>query len=115
MIENSLKPIPVLVSGALGRMGSEVVNTVLNSTDCELVAAIDINEKNNGSNISELLKVKNCDIFVASLIFIEDLAQKVVDAVSPFKDKLKASIVFPSMPEVMRLNKLGSFLSLIHI
>ena len=58
MIENSKKPIPVLVSGALGRMGSEVVNTVLNSTDCELVAAIDINEKNNGSNISELLKVK---------------------------------------------------------
>ena len=43
MIENSKKPIPVLVSGALGRMGSEVVNTVLNSTDCELVAAIDIN------------------------------------------------------------------------
>jgi len=33
----------------------------------------------------------------------------VVEAVSPFKDKLKASIVFPSMPEVMRLNKLGSF------
>ena len=56
MIENSKKPIPVLVSGALGRMGSEVVNTVLNSTDCELVAAIDINEKNNGSNISELFK-----------------------------------------------------------
>ena len=43
MIENSKKPVPVLVSGALGRMGSEVVNTVLNSTDCELVAAIDIN------------------------------------------------------------------------
>ncbi len=53
--------------------------------------------------------IANADIFVASLIFIEDLAQKVVDAVSPFKDKLKASIVFPSMPEVMRLNKLGSF------
>ena len=44
MIENSKKPIPVLVSGALGRMGSEVVNTVLNSRECELVAAIDINE-----------------------------------------------------------------------
>ena len=55
MIDNSKKTIPVLVSGALGRMGSEVVNTVLNSTECELVAAIDINEKNNGSNISELL------------------------------------------------------------
>ena len=66
MIENSQKPIPVLVSGALGRMGSEVVKTVLNSTDCELVAAIDINEKNNGSNISELLKVKDCDVFVSN-------------------------------------------------
>ena len=66
MIENSKKPIPVLVSGALGRMGSEVVNTVLNSTDCELVAAIDINEKNNGSNISELLNVEKCDVFVSN-------------------------------------------------
>ena len=66
MIENSKKTIPVLVSGALGRMGSEVINAVLNSTDCELVAAIDINDKNNGSNISELLKVKNCDIFVSN-------------------------------------------------
>ena len=66
MIENSKKSIPVLVSGALGRMGSEVVNTVLNSTYCELVAAIDINKENNGSNISELLNVKNCDVFVSN-------------------------------------------------
>ena len=66
MIENSKKPIPVLVSGALGRMGSEVVNTVLNSADCELVAAIDINEKNNALNISELLKVIDCDVFVSN-------------------------------------------------
>ena len=49
------------------------------------------------------------DVFVASLIFIEDLAQKVVDAVAPHRDRLKAAVVFPSMPEVMRLNKLGSF------
>ena len=66
MIENSQKPVPVLVSGALGRMGSEVVKAVLNSKECELVAAIDKNEKNNGSNISELLRVKNCDVFVSS-------------------------------------------------
>ena len=37
MIENPKKPIPVLVSGALGRMGSEVINSVLNSSNCELV------------------------------------------------------------------------------
>ena len=53
--------------------------------------------------------VAEADVFIASLIFIEDLAQKVVDAVSPHRDRLKAAVVFPSMPEVMRLNKLGSF------
>ena len=58
MIKNSKKTIPVLVSGALGRMGSEVVNSVLNSSDCELVAAIDPNKKNNGENISQLLNLK---------------------------------------------------------
>ncbi len=53
--------------------------------------------------------VASADVFIASLIFIEDLAQKVVDAVTPHRDRLKAAVVFPSMPEVMRLNKLGSF------
>ena len=66
MMEKSKNTIPVLVSGALGRMGREVVNSVLNSPDCELVAAIDLNEKNNGSNISEVLNLKSCDIFLSN-------------------------------------------------
>ena len=66
MIKNSKKTIPVLVSGALGRMGSEVVNSVLNSSDCELVAAIDTNKKNNGENISQLLNLKKSDVFVSN-------------------------------------------------
>ena len=66
MTENSKKTIPVLVSGALGRMGSEVVNTVLNSSDCELVAAIDINKQNNGKNISQLLNLKSSEVFVSN-------------------------------------------------
>jgi len=66
MSENSKKTIPVLVSGALGRMGSEVVNSVLNSSDCELVAAIDINKKNNGENISQLLNLKSSQVFVSN-------------------------------------------------
>ena len=66
MIQNSKKSIPVLVSGALGRMGSEVINSVLNSPDCELVAAIDINKNNNGKNISELLNLKSCDVLVSN-------------------------------------------------
>ena len=66
MIKNSKKSIPVLVSGALGRMGSEVVNSVLNSSDCELVAAIDTNKKNNGENISQLLNLKKSDVLVSN-------------------------------------------------
>ena len=53
--------------------------------------------------------VAQANIFIASLIFIEDLAQKVVAAVTPHRERLDAAIVFPSMPEVMRLNKMGSF------
>ena len=66
MIDNSKKTIPVLVSGALGRMGSEVVSSVLNSPNCELVAAIDTNQKNNGENISKLLNIKSCDVFISN-------------------------------------------------
>ncbi len=66
MIKNSKKAVPVLVSGALGKMGSEVVNSVLNSPDCELVAAIDTNKKNNGENISQLLNLKKSEVFVSN-------------------------------------------------
>jgi len=47
-------------------MGSEVINSVLNSPNCELVAAIDKNKNNNGKNISEILKVKSSDVFVSN-------------------------------------------------
>ncbi|MEB3355173.1 MAG: magnesium chelatase subunit H [Synechococcales bacterium] len=53
--------------------------------------------------------VASANIFIASLIFIEELADKVVEAVTPHRDRLDAAVVFPSMPQVMRLNKLGSF------
>lgn len=36
-------------------------------------------------------------------------AVQIVEAVSPVRSKLDACVVFPSMPAVMRLNKLGSF------
>ncbi|MEN9229252.1 MAG: magnesium chelatase subunit H, partial [Gloeomargarita sp. HHBFW_bins_205] len=53
--------------------------------------------------------IAQADVFIASLIFVEDLAQKIVQAVTPYRDKLHAIVVFPSLPEVMRLNKLGTF------
>jgi magnesium chelatase subunit H len=53
--------------------------------------------------------VARANLFIASLIFIEDLAEKVVAVVEPHRDRLDAAVVFPSMPQVMRLNKMGSF------
>ncbi|MDE5107970.1 MAG: DUF3479 domain-containing protein, partial [Trichodesmium sp. St17_bin3_1_1] len=67
-----------------------------------------INEKNpnlaieiSGYLIEELRDPKNyenfkrevseANIFIASLIFIEDLAEKVVEAVTPHRDKLDAA------------------------
>ncbi|EFN57308.1 hypothetical protein CHLNCDRAFT_143922 [Chlorella variabilis] len=49
------------------------------------------------------------NIFIGSLIFIEELAEKIVGAVAPVRDSLDACLIFPSMPAVMKLNKLGSF------
>lgn len=69
-----------------------------------------IEELRNEENYQNFQQdVAQANIFIASLIFIEDLAQKVVTAVTPHRDRLDAAIVFPSMPEVMRLNKMGSF------
>jgi magnesium chelatase subunit H len=69
-----------------------------------------IEELRDQENYANFQKdISEANIFIASLVFIEDLAQKVVAAVQPHRDRLDAAIVFPSMPEVMRLNKLGSF------
>eukprot|EP00980_Cylindrotheca_fusiformis_P022246 scaffold9153_cov121-Cylindrotheca_fusiformis.AAC.10 len=53
--------------------------------------------------------VEEANIFIGSLIFVQELAEKVVDVVKPARDNLDAVLVFPSMPEVMRLNKVGGF------
>ena len=39
------------------------------------------------------------------MFFQGDLAQKVVEAVEPVRDQLDVAHVFPSLPEVVRLNK----------
>ncbi|NMG18915.1 magnesium chelatase subunit H [Brasilonema bromeliae] len=69
-----------------------------------------IEELRDQENYEEFKKeMASANIFIASLIFIEDLAQKLVAAVAPYRDRLDVAVVFPSMPEVMRLNKMGSF------
>lgn len=85
----------------------------INHNNTEVAIAIRgylIEELRDPENYADLEQaVAQADIFIASLIFIEDLAEKVVAAVSPHRESLKAAVVFPSMPQVMRLNKLGSF------
>jgi magnesium chelatase subunit H len=69
-----------------------------------------IEELRDPENYEEFKRdIESANIFIASLIFIEDLAQKLVAAVTPHRDRLDVAVVFPSMPEVMRLNKMGSF------
>ena len=55
--------------------------------------------------------IENADLFVASLIFIEDLAQKVVEAVEPHKENLKAAVVpTPTIVLGKTFNLIVSFL-----
>jgi magnesium chelatase subunit H len=111
-----------------GRSLLKVVYVVLEPQyQSALSAAVrSINEKHphiaveiSGYLIEELRDAKNyedfqrdvaeANIFIASLIFLEDLAEKLVAAVEPHRDNLDVAVVFPSMPQVMRLNKMGSF------
>ena len=53
--------------------------------------------------------VSEANMFIGSLIFVQELAEKVVEVIEPARANLDAVLVFPSMPEVMRLNKIGNF------
>ncbi|MEB3177673.1 MAG: magnesium chelatase subunit H [Nostocaceae cyanobacterium] len=69
-----------------------------------------IEELRDSENYEEFKRdIAAANIFIASLIFIEDLAEKLVAAVEPHRDNLDVAVVFPSMPQVMRLSKMGSF------
>jgi len=69
-----------------------------------------LEELRNDDTFEQFKKdVDDANIFIGSLIFVQELAEKVVEVVEPARAKLDAVLVFPSMPEVMRLNKVGSF------
>jgi len=69
-----------------------------------------LEELRNDETFEQFQKdVADANVFVGSLIFVQELAEKVVEVVKPARENLDAVLVFPSMPEVMRLNKVGSF------
>lgn len=47
-------PIPVVVNGAAGKMGREVIKALSQTTDMNLVGAIDINPEHQGKDTGEL-------------------------------------------------------------
>ena len=91
---------------------SAAVNS-LNATNdkvCFEVSGYLLEELRDAKNQAMLKEdVESANIFIGSLIFIEELAEKIVDIVTPLRDSLDACLIFPSMPAVMRLNKLGTF------
>ena len=62
----SLPPIPVVVAGALGRMGAEVVKAVRAAPDCALVGAIDTTPGKEGVDIGRELGLDDLDVAVTA-------------------------------------------------
>ena len=60
------KPIPVVVAGALGRMGAELVKTLQACADCELVAAIDTTPGQEGEDVGLSLGLKALEVAVTA-------------------------------------------------
>jgi magnesium chelatase subunit H len=91
---------------------SSAVNSLNANNDkvCFEVSGYLLEELRDAKNLAMLKEdVESANIFIGSLIFIEELAEKIVEVVSPLRDSLDACLIFPSMPAVMRLNKLGTF------
>ena len=59
-------PIPVVVAGALGRMGAEVINAVVNAEDCQLVGAIDNTPGKEGTDVGLELGIKEIEVAVTA-------------------------------------------------
>ncbi|MBW4666014.1 MAG: magnesium chelatase subunit H [Cyanomargarita calcarea GSE-NOS-MK-12-04C] len=109
---NLIKVVYVVLESQYQSALSQAVRTI-NDQNPDLAIEISgylIEELRDPENYDEFKReIASANIFIASLIFIEDLAQKVVAAVEPHRDNLDVAVAFPSMPEVMRLNKMGSF------
>ncbi|MFB2878560.1 magnesium chelatase subunit H [Floridanema aerugineum] len=107
-----LKVVYVVLEPQYQSTLSAAVNSI-NKNNPDLAIEISgylIEELRDRENYEDFKRdIADANVFIASLIFIEDLAEKVVAAVEPHRDNLDVAVVFPSMPQVMRLNKMGSF------
>ncbi|MFM8276106.1 MAG: 4-hydroxy-tetrahydrodipicolinate reductase, partial [Cyanobium sp.] len=59
-------PIPVVVAGALGRMGAEVVKAVRHAPDCVLVGAIDTSPGHEGQDVGLALGLGELEVAITA-------------------------------------------------
>ena len=66
MNANEENPIPVVVAGALGRMGIEVIKAINSSRDCKLVGAVETVSCNEGQDVGLVIGLKSLDVQLTS-------------------------------------------------
>ena len=91
---------------------TKACNTINSGKEGVVIEAVGylLEELRNPATLEQFkADVADANIFIGSLIFVQELADKVVEVVTPHRDRLDAVLIFPSMPEVMRLNKVGTF------
>lgn len=59
-------PIAVVVAGALGRMGAEVIKAVVAAPDCALIGAIDTAADKEGADVGEELGLGELEVAISS-------------------------------------------------
>jgi 4-hydroxy-tetrahydrodipicolinate reductase len=62
----SAAPIPVVVAGALGRMGAEVVKAICGAPDCALAGAIDTTPGQEGQDVGEALGLGELGVAISA-------------------------------------------------
>ena len=60
MVDKS--PIPVVVNGALGQMGKEVIKAVSQAEDMMLIGAVDLNPEYMGQDIGEIIGIGSLEV-----------------------------------------------------
>ena len=90
--------IPVVVTGALGRMGAEVIRAVQMAPDCHLVGAVDNTPGKEGQDVGELLGLHAFEVAVTADLegCLCSASQAVRDA-GPGKGAVMVDFTHPSV------------------
>ena len=89
--------IRVFVAGACGKMGMEVIRTILDQEDMEIVGAADI--RNQGIDIGTILGMSRLNIQITGQISVDSLQKSKADILVDFTNPQS---VFSNAKEAIR-------------